>query len=259
MTAAPHPAATRRVTFVVPAYDEERRLGGSLQRLIEFCQRQPYESELIIVDDGSSDRTAAIASTAGESASGGPARVSFRLLQHDRNRGKGAAVRTGVLAATGDDILYLDADLATPPEEIPKLLEALNNGNDLAIGVRIQPGGYDMRDSEPAGRRIGGHIFTFVRRRLLLSDVYDTQCGFKAFRKEAAQKLFPLQRLDGWAFDAELLFMAERLGLSIRQIPVEWRHVEGSRFRITIASALHELRDLARIRWLHHGLGRQKG
>jgi dolichyl-phosphate beta-glucosyltransferase len=88
--------------------------------------------------------------------------------------------------------------------------------------------------------------------------VHDTQCGFKAFRKEAAQKLFPLQQLDGWAFDAELLFMAERLGLSIRQIPVEWRHVEGSRFRITIASALHELRDLARIRWLHRGLERPK-
>jgi dolichyl-phosphate beta-glucosyltransferase len=256
MTAAPNSATTRRVTFVVPAYDEERRLGGSLQRLIEFCQGQPYESELIIVDDGSSDRTAVIVSAAAERL---PARVSLQLLQHHRNRGKGAAVRTGALAATGDDILYLDADLATPPEEIPKLLAALNDGYDLAIGVRIQPGGYDMRDSEPAWRRIGGHIFTFVRRRLLLSDVHDTQCGFKAFRKEAAQKLFPLQQLDGWAFDAELLFMAERLGLSIRQIPVEWRHVGGSRFRITIASALHELRDLARIRWLHRGLERTKG
>lgn len=251
MTAAPNPTATRRVTFVVPAYDEERRLGASLQRLIEFCRAQPYESALIIVDDGSRDRTAAIASAAAE---GLPARVSLQLLQHQRNRGKGAAVRTGVLAATGDDILYLDADLATPPEEIPKLLAALNDGYDLAIGVRIQPGGYDMRDSEPAARRIGGKIFTAVRKRLLLSDVHDTQCGFKAFRKEAAQKLFPLQRLDGWAFDAELLFMAERLGLSIRQIPVEWRHVEGSRFQIGIRSALHELRDLARIRWLHRGL-----
>jgi dolichyl-phosphate beta-glucosyltransferase len=256
MTAAPNPAATRRVTFVVPAYDEERRLGGSLQRLIEFCHAQPYESELIIVDDGSSDRTAAIASAAAERL---PARVSLQLLQHHRNRGKGAAVRTGVLAATGDDILYLDADLATPPEEIPKLLAALNDGYDLAIGVRIQPGGYDMRDSEPAGRRIGGRIFTGVRKRLLLADIHDTQCGFKAFRKEAAQRLFPLQQLDGWAFDAELLFMAERLGLSIRQIPVEWRHVEGSRFQITISSALHELRDLARIRWVHRGLEQAKG
>ena len=254
MATAPGPAATRRVSFIVPAYDEERRLGGSLERLIEFCARQPYESELIIVDDGSQDRTAAIARAAAERL---PPRVSLRLLEHDRNRGKGAAVRTGVLGATGDDILNLDADLAMPPEEIPKLLAALDEGYDLAIGVRIQPGGYDMRESEPAFRRIGGHVFTAVRRRLLLPDIYDTQCGFKAFKSGAARRLFPLQQLDGWAFDAELLFMAERLGLSIRQVPVEWRHVEGSRFQITIPSALRELRDIVRIRWLHRGLKNQ--
>ncbi len=253
MTVAPEPAANRRVTFVVPAYDEERRLGSSLQRLIEFCAGQPYESELIIVDDGSSDRTPAIAR---EAAGGLPANVSVRLLQHERNRGKGAAVRTGALVATGDDVFYLDADLATPPEEIPKLLDALRQGCDLAIGVRIQPGGYDMRASEPPWRRYGGRVFTVVRRRLLLWDVHDTQCGFKAFRKEAAEMLFPRQQLDGWAFDAELLFLADRLGLKICQIPVEWHHVEGSRFRITISSAIHELRDLVRIRWLHRGLRR---
>ncbi len=185
-----------------------------------------------------------------------PDNVSFRLLQHERNRGKGAAVRTGALAAAGDDLFYLDADLATPPEEIPKLLDALRDGCDLAIGVRIQPGGYDMRESEPPWRRYGGKVFTTVRRRLLLRDVHDTQCGFKAFTKEAAQKLFPRQQLDGWAFDAELLFLADRLGFRICQIPVEWRHVEGSRFRITVLSALHELRDLARIRWMHRRLRR---
>ncbi len=254
MTAAPDPAAPRRVTFIVPAYDEERRLGASLERLVDFLGRQPYQSELIIVDDGSSDRTAAVARAAAERL---PACVSLRLLQHDRNRGKGAAVRTGALDATGDQVLYLDADLATPPEEIPKLVAALNDGYDLAIGVRIQPGGYDMRDSEPAWRRIGGKIFTAVRKRVLLSDIDDTQCGFKAFRMEAARQLFPRQQLDGWAFDAELLFLAERLGLSIRLIPVEWHHVAGSRFRITVLSAIHELRDLARIRWLHRGLKRE--
>jgi dolichyl-phosphate beta-glucosyltransferase len=254
MAAAPEAAATRRVTFVVPAYDEERRLGASLDRLIDFLARQPYESELIVVDDGSRDGTAAIARVAAERA---VPRVTIRLLEHERNRGKGAAVRTGVLAATGDPVFYLDADLATPPEEIPNLLAALDEGHDLAIGVRIQPGGYDMRESEPAYRRIGGKLFTAVRRRLLLSDVHDTQCGFKAFRKDAAQRLFPLQRLDGWAFDAELLFMAERFGFSICQVPVEWHHVEGSRFQITLRSALHELRDLARIRWVHRGLAKR--
>jgi dolichyl-phosphate beta-glucosyltransferase len=251
MAAAPEPAANRRVSFVMPAYDEERRLGGSLKRLIEFLAGQPYACDLIVVDDGSSDGTPAIARAAGE---GLPANVSFQLLQHERNRGKGAAVRTGALAATGDDVFYLDADLATPPEEIPKLLDALQHGCDLAIGVRIQPGGYDMRESEPPWRRYGGKLFTIVRRRLLLWDVHDTQCGFKVFRKEAAALLFPRQQLDGWAFDAELLFLADRLGLSICQVPVDWHHVEGSRFRITIPSAINELRDLVRIRWVHRGL-----
>ena len=161
-----------------------------------------------------------------------------------------------MLAATGEYVLYLDADLATPPEETSRLLDALNEGIDVAIGVRIQPGGYDMRASEPTYRRIGGYIFTAVRRRLLLSDIYDTQCGFKAFRSNAAQVLFRRQELDGWAFDAELLFLAERLGYSIRQIPVEWHHVEGSRFQLTIPSAIRELRDLARIRWVHRRVRR---
>jgi dolichyl-phosphate beta-glucosyltransferase len=162
-----------------------------------------------------------------------------------------------MLAATGDYLLYLDADLATPPEEIAKLIDGLDAGVDLAIGVRIQPGGYDMRASEPAYRRIGGYIFTAVRRRLLLSDVYDTQCGFKAFRKDAASRIFRLQQLEGWAFDAELLFLAHRLGYSISQLPVEWRHVEGSRFQIGIRSAVRELRDLARIRWIHRGVRKE--
>ncbi len=253
MTEAAPNTALRRVSFVIPAFNEERRLGSSLQRLIEYCGSQPYESEIIVVDDGSSDITASIAEQGDE---GLPERVTLRLLRHERNRGKGAAVRTGMLAATGDDVLYLDADLATPPEEIPKLLGGLNDGCDLAIGVRIQPGGYDMRASEPAYRRIGGYIFTTVRRRLLLSDVYDTQCGFKAFRNDVAQVLARQQQLDGWAFDAELLFLAQRQGYSIEQIPVEWRHVEGSRFQIGIRSAIRELRDLARIRWLHRGVSK---
>lgn len=251
MTAAPPRAAPRRVSFVVPAYDEERRLGSSLERLIAYCAQQPYESELIIVDDGSSDATASIAGQAAERLT---EHVSLRILRHERNRGKGAAVRTGMTDATGEYALYLDADLATPPEETSRLLDALAAGNDLAIGVRIQPGGYDMRASEPPYRRIGGYIFTAVRRRLLLSDVYDTQCGFKAFTKDAAARIFPLQRLDGWAFDAELLYIAHKLGYSIAQIPVEWHHVEGSRFQIGIRSAIRELRDLARIRRIHRGL-----
>jgi dolichyl-phosphate beta-glucosyltransferase len=246
--------APQRISFVVPAFDEERRIGDGLQRLTEFCAKQSYESEIVVVDDGSSDGTVALAEEASEHL---PERVSLRILKHQHNRGKGAAVRTGMLAATGDPMLYLDVDMATPPDEAPKLLEALAAGADLAIGVRIQPGGYDMRASEPAYRRIGGQIFTAVRRRILLSDVHDTQCGFKAFRRHAAGRIFRLQELDGWSFDAELLYLAQRLGYSIAQLPVEWHHVEGSRFQISASSATRELRDLVRIRWVHRDVGKE--
>lgn len=241
----------RRVSFVVPAKDEEGRLGPSLQRVIEFVATQPYESEIIVVDDGSTDGTAGIAR---EAARDLPERVSFRLIQHEANRGKGAAVRTGVLEATGEFVLYMDADLATPVEEAPRLIEALASGADVAAGTRVQPGGFDMRASQPAYRRIGGRLFALARRRLLLSDVEDTQCGFKGFRREAAQEIYPRSRLDGWSFDTELLYIAKRLRLKVREVPVQWRHMEGSRFKLGAGSALRELRDLLRIRWLHRSL-----
>jgi dolichyl-phosphate beta-glucosyltransferase len=245
METTPAPA---RVSFIVPAYDEERRLGPSLQRLIAFCAQQPYESEIIVVDDGSADRTADIAR---EAAHDLPPRVSLRVLQHERNRGKGAAVRTGVTASTGDFVMSVDADLASPPEEYPKLLRALEEGADVAAGSRVQPGGGDMRASQPAWRRLGGRAFAVARRRLLLSDIQDTQCGFKAFRRDAARAVFARQQLEGWAFDAELLYLARKLGYTIRQVPLEWRHVGDSRFRPGLGVALRELRDLARIRWMH--------
>jgi glycosyltransferase involved in cell wall biosynthesis len=181
--------------------------------------------------------------------------VTFRVVQHERNRGKGAAVRTGVQAAAGEYILYYDADMAMPPEETTKLLAALEAA-DLAAGTRIHPDGTDMRVSQPGWRRYGGKLFTFVRKRILLPDFADTQCGFKAFRREAAKELFSRQQLDGWAFDAELLYLAQRLGYSVRQVPVEWHNVEGSTFHIGVGSAVRELRDLLRIRWMHRGVKR---
>ncbi len=252
--ADPTPApAAKSVSFVVPAYNEERRLGDSLARLIEFVARQPYDAEIIVVDDGSSDGTPQIAR---EAARALPAGVSLQLLQHERNRGKGAAVRTGATASTGDFVVSVDADLAMPPEEIPKLLAALAAGADVAAGSRVQPGGADMRASQPAWRRLGGRLFAVARRRLLLSDIEDTQCGFKAFRRDAAQAIFARQQLEGWAFDAEILYLARKLGYTIRQVPVEWRHVGDSRFRLGVRSALREVRDLLRIRWLHRGVRR---
>ncbi|MDP3766663.1 MAG: glycosyltransferase, partial [Dehalococcoidia bacterium] len=141
------------MSFVVPAYNEERRLGASLARLIEFAAQQPYDAEIIVVDDGSEDRTVDVAR---EAAGRTPTGVTLRVLEQGRNRGKGAAVRTGALAAEGDYVLYMDADLATPLEEAPRLLSELDAGADVAAGTRVQPDGQDMRASQPAWRRIGG-------------------------------------------------------------------------------------------------------
>jgi len=248
MSGSPPP----RLTFVVPAHNEAKRLGASLERLIAYAGAQPYASEVLVVDDGSTDRTADIAREAAQQL---PANVSFRLLQHERNRGKGGAVRTGALAASGEYVLYFDADMAMPPEETAKLLAALEAA-DVAAGSRVQPDGTDMRVSQPGWRRYGGKLFTFVRKRILLPDFADTQCGFKAFRREAAQALFSRQQLEGWAFDAELLYLAQRLGFSVRQVPIEWRNVEGSTFHLGVGSGIRELRDLVRIRWLHRGAKR---
>ena len=241
-----------KLVIQIPCLNEEATLPQTLAELPRAIEGVD-SIEWLVIDDGSTDRTAELAREAGQSL---PARVSLRVLQHERNRGKGAAVRTGATASTGEFVLSVDADLAMPPEEIPKLLRALEEGADVAAGSRIQPGGADMRASQPAWRRVGGRLFALARRRLLLSDIEDTQCGFKAFRRAAAQAVFSRQQLDGWAFDAELLYLARKLGYTIRQVPVEWHHVGDSRFRPGLRVALRELRDLLRVRWLHRGVQR---
>ncbi len=258
MADGPGSFSLRRLSIVVPAKDEARRLRASLEHLVSFSSTQPYAVEIIVVDDGSTDATAEIARDAARALEArGSSNVTLRLLQHERNRGKGGAVRTGALAASGDAILSFDADMAMPPEDASKLLAALAAGADVAAGSRIQPGGRDLRASQPAWRRIGGRIFAMTRRSLLLPDIEDTQCGFKAFRREAAGDLFARQRLDGWAFDAELLYLARRLGYRIEQVPITWRHVEDSQFKLSLRSALREIGDLLRIRWMHRHASRE--
>ena len=239
------------LSYVVPAYNEEERLGDSLAKLIAYSAAQPYTVEIIVVDDGSVDRTTETATSALADLPGG---VTANVIKNNVHLGKGAGVRTGALAASSDVVLYLDADLSTQPDQTSKLLAALAAGADIAIGSRIRPEGGDMRASQPAWRRVGGRLFALLRRRLLLSDIEDTQCGFKAFSRPAAQAIFSRQQLNGWAFDAELLYLAHRLGYSVVQVPVEWRHVEGSRFKLGAGSAYREVRDLVRVRWLHRGL-----
>jgi dolichyl-phosphate beta-glucosyltransferase len=232
---------------VIPAYNEEARLPGSLDRLLAFLGAQAFESEVIVSDDGSTDATPRI--TRERASNGTPANTMLRLVQHYPNRGKGAAIREGMMAAEGDYAFFLDADLATPPEDSSKLIRRLEDGLDVVIGNRIQPDGSDMRASQPTRRRLVGRLFTVMRKRLgILPDIDDTQCPIKGFRRDVARAVFAEQTLTGWTFDAEVLCIARSLGYRIDQVPVSWRHIDGSRLRVGPSQALAIARDLWRLR-----------
>jgi dolichyl-phosphate beta-glucosyltransferase len=241
---APH------VSFVLPAYNEEDRLPAGLETVIAFLAAQSFDSEIVVADDGSRDRTPDIVRE--RAAAGLPKHVDLRLVQHSPNQGKGAAIRMGVLAAAGRFVFFMDADLATPPEESLKLLARLEDGAAVVAGSRIQPDGSDMRASQPAQRRMVGRLFTFMRKAMrVLPDIDDTQCPLKGFEHDAAQAIFEQQQLRGWIFDAEVLQIARSLGYDIVMVPVRWAHVDGSRLRVRPQQAWEILRDLFRLRFLH--------
>lgn len=217
------PAA--ELSIVIPAYNEARRLGGTLERIRDHAVRLGRTCEIIVVDDGSTDGTADLV----RGFAAGPA--ALRLLTNRANRGKGSAVRQGMLAATGDVLLMCDADLSTPIEELDRLRPWLSAGYDIVIGSR------DLAESrldppQPWPRRRLATLFRTLRRRLVLPDVLDTQCGFKLFRRDVAHAVFAQQELDGWLFDCEVLALAARAGYRIKEVGVTWRHVPPSRVRV---------------------------
>ncbi len=237
------------LTIVLPAYNEEARLPASLDRVIAFLAAQPFESEIVISDDGSRDRTPDVVRE--RAGCGLPAGVSLRYVRHERNQGKGAAIRTGILQARGRYVFFMDADLATPPEDALKLLDRLKDGVPVAIGSRIQPDGSDMRASQPARRRLAGRLFTMMRKAMrVLPDIDDTQCPMKGFEHAVSQEVFREQKLSGWIFDAEVLYIARSQGYAIVSVPVQWHHVDGSRLRVRPSQAWEVLRDLVRLRFL---------
>lgn len=218
------------LSVVIPAYNEEQRLPSALARVIAFLSEQEYPSEVIVADDGSRDGTMAVAQRAAQDL---PPKMQFQVISYHPNRGKGAAVQAGCLAAAGQFVIFTDADLPTPVSEIPRLLAELEAGSDLAIGNRIQPDGSDMRETQPIHRRILGKLYHAVAAALAVPGIQDTQCGFKGFTREAAQALFGAQRLTGWVFDTEILYMATKWGYRIAQVPVAWSNVGGSRMQVT--------------------------
>ena len=229
------------ISIVIPAYNERARLGPTLERVLEFTNEQAWDVEVIVVDDGSRDGTADLIR---EYARSNP---SVRLVQNQGNRGKGYSVRNGVLHARGAIILFTDADLSSPVEEAPKLIAALASGSDVAIGSRWVRSDL-QKQRQSVARQVMGRTFNLFLRALLRLDFKDTQCGFKAFRRTAAIALFSLQRTEGWGFDPELLFLANRLGFKVAEVPVVWAHNEGSRIH-PVADGLMMLLEMLRIRW----------
>lgn len=205
------------LSVVVPAYNEEARLPSTLEAIRAHLSGRRYE--IIVVDDGSSDRTAEVAGEFG-----------CRVVRHPRNLGKGAAVRTGVLASRGDLVLVTDADLAAPVTELPKLEAALERGADVVIGSREAPGARVRRAS--LKRKLAGKLFNLLVRLLTGLPYRDTQCGFKLFRGEVARALFSRAACGGYCFDVEVLLLAREMGFRVEEVGVSWTDVPGSKVRL---------------------------
>jgi dolichyl-phosphate beta-glucosyltransferase len=228
------------LSLVIPCYDEATRLPATLERAIAYLRRERPRFEILVVDDGSRDATAEVARGLLERERCGA------VIALPRNRGKGAACRAGALAARGRHVLLCDADLSTPIEEERRLRAALDAGADLAIGTRAHPQARIVV-RQARGREGAGRLLNRLLRALGLTDLRDTQCGFKLFRREAARALFERARIDGFLFDVEILRLARRDGLSLAEVPVEWRNDPDSRVR-PLRHWPQVLWDLLRIR-----------
>ncbi len=228
-------------SFVVPAYNESVRLRPTLDEILRYTQEMNWDTEILVVNDGSTDDTAQIIRGYGKR------HPQVLLLENPGNRGKGQSVRNGMLHARGDICLFMDADLSCPMTEAQKLFDAIAQGADVAIGSRWLRAEMQT-ERQPLYRQVFGRIFNLVLRLFLGLHFADTQCGFKAFRRDAAQHIFPLQKIERWGFDPEILFLARRAGLRVDEIPVLWAHSEGTRLH-PFRDGLRMFAEVLRIRW----------
>lgn len=225
------------LSIVIPAHNEEIRLPRSLGQIFTFLKKQSYSSEIIVVENGSSDRTLELAQ---EFASTHPGLIVI----HEDKKGKGNAVQRGMLAARGAYRFICDADLSMPIEEVEKFLPPALHDYDLAIASREARG--SIRYNEPTYRHWGGRAINLVIRALILPGLKDTQCGFKCFRGEIADKLFRQQTLTGWSFDIELLYIARRKQMQVKEIPIQWYYGTDSKVN-AVRDALRMIGDIFRI------------
>ena len=265
------------LTIVLPAFNEEARIGPALDELFGYLRRRggppregnprssnlPDDIHVLVVDDGSTDATAAIVRARPEAAPGvhetgiaGPWKGAWLSVVTVPHQGKGAAVRAGMLAAEGDLVIFADADMATPPDQLPLLVAALETA-EVALGSRIQPDGSDMRRTQPGIRRLLGKAFHLLAAAWVSGPIRDTQCGFKGFRVEAGRDLFTRQRITSIVFDVEIIHLARRRGYRMIAVPIQWTDRRGSRMEARAGLALRVAWDLFRIPLIHRGVGRR--
>jgi glycosyltransferase involved in cell wall biosynthesis len=226
------------LSIVIPAYNEENRLPNTLEQVFHFLAKQPFASEILVVENGSDDRTFEIAQQFADRLQ------NVRVLRSEQ-RGKGLAIQHGVMAAVGEYVFMCDADLSMPVEEISKFIPPQLENVDIAIASREAPG--SIRYNEPYYRHFTGRVFNTLIRFLILPGLQDTQCGFKCMRAQVAREIFPYQTLTGWAFDVELLYIARLHGYRIVEIPIDWYFNADSKISV-LRDSLRMFLDLLRIR-----------
>jgi dolichyl-phosphate beta-glucosyltransferase len=265
MVLLPRPTDPRTLTLVLPAFNEAERIGPALDELFEYLAARPGDGlppkvEVLVVDDGSTDGTAEIVEARPETQGGAAGEEidapTLRVLRAPHG-GKGAAVRAGMLAADGDLIVFADADMATPPRELPVLVAALTS-SDVAVGSRIQPDGSDMRATQPPYRQFLGKCFHTLASIWVAGPVQDTQCGFKGFTREAAHDLFAHQKVTSIVFDVELIYLARRRGYRLAIVPIFWEDRRGSRMQPGVKLALRVAWDLLRTPFIHRDVRRRR-
>jgi len=233
-------AAHPRLSIVIPAYNESARIDGTLSRVMWCVEERGWDAEVLVVDDGSSDDTPAIVQKWMQRY------PRLHMVRNPGNRGKGYSVRNGLLQAAGEIVMFTDADLSSPIEEAELLIAAIDNGADVAIGSRWLDR-QKQTTHQPLYRRFFGRCFNKVTRWVMGLPFKDTQCGFKAFKRDAAQTIFRLQTIERWGFDPEILFIARKLKYKIDEVPVTWGHDARSRLSY-LKDGMKMLEDMARIR-----------
>ena len=236
----------KKLSIIIPAYNEEARIVDTLVNTLSYLNAQEYDSEIIVVSDGSTDGTKAVVENFKDQR-----RVMLRFFEYHPNRGKGYAVRYGMLKGGGEVIIFMDADYSVPIEEVEKGIQLLENGFDIAIASRAISGSV-ITCRQNFFRELSAKIYTFTQNRYLGIRYKDTQCGFKIFTAHAARTLFEKQKLESVIFDPEILWLAKQEGFQVAEFPVRWSHIEDSRIRYdSIKKSLSVFQELFRIRKLH--------